>query len=847
MSLPGGSVGSTVGYVYVDVLADTSGLKNEIERASRRSGKDAGKLFSGEFEQNIEKGIKRVNFERAYKAGLDNLGKDIAKRLGEAGKKGAKEVALEFSDEFSKSIVKLAKDFDIPLDQLEKRLAKDIPAAYERGLQAQERARKKAEREAEADAKRAERRAESRKEFLFREEVKRVNLLERIKIQAAAAEARREKAAEERRKKSAAREAERLLNFFAGDDFDSALNRLNKNLTRSLSESTRRAFATGARNVDFGPDLTKKLRFVAKQFGTDIETVLAGLRVRVGGDLLDDDVQTSRYNNAVTRASASLGRLSRRAGNSQSTLIRVLSIPFRIGAAAARGFVSAVSGVVSAFGAMGRFLLRSSSALGQRVGGVFVRLGGTLAKLAKNPIALLVIGLGGATVGLQALYGVTLVFIGIAKTLLAYVLLLANAFVQATASLALFVPLLAALGAGALVTYIGVQDAVGALKAFGKYVGSGSKKDLAAYNKALEGLGENTRAFVKEAEPLLEVFKGFRTQLSERIFDDLAKDVAKLEPLFKRLRRSAFEFGDAANGIFANLIESLSSPEVDALFDRLSDRYSGIFETLGIAATNFGLALGYVFDAAGPAAERLATAIGNIAERFLEWASSTEGQETITNFFDTVYETGVLVKDIILEVLGIMAALFGISDDETDRMLRRILNKLREWRTWVDENRPTINKWLEDARYIAKRLGGVLDGVLKLLREFDDTDVKLAILAATALLKGMLVVARLILGAIGSTVNRILTMIALIDQGIAKFKEFQGLFTGGGGILLKQILFGGLGSLLNSVEGEASLNANLVSGGSGRAVVVNQYNTFPQTDPQAAAASVLNRLAIAGI
>lgn len=140
------------------------------------------------------------------------------------------------------------------------------------------------------------------------------------------------------------------------------------------------------------------------------------------------------------------------------------------------------------------------------------------------------------------------------------------------------------------------------------------------------------------------------------------------------------------------------------LFQRILQAVPGIFEDSARGALMFGTALANVVAAAIPYVEELAEYFGGpngLAERFLRWTQSVEGQRQLQQFFEDASFYAGLFANIIADVARF---LFRIGQSEG---AQRVFQNIAGFVDWLATNRG-VRRGLGVALGLLSRLGDVI-------------------------------------------------------------------------------------------------------------------------------------------
>jgi len=704
-----------VGAVYVEVLTDTSGMKDAIERQSRKAAKWGGKEAADRWEDSFNKRMKKSktnilkwNLTRAIDAQWDKIAKRQADKLQNAIKNGGK-IKLEFDDADIKELEALADSLQKfaraeGLSTRNASLRKVLEQFNDRQLVGIQRAVKEAERalaQQEAEAKRAAEKAAAQAK---RDADRRRRERE--------AEDKAEKRRLDRIAKADAKLQNRFDNWLAGGGEKDAVEKFAREIERRVPVSVQRSLLKGTRDVDLGPELNDLAERISDRFGVSIRN----LQRRVGTSIVQvvDAKDLAKFDKLESRI-LSFNRRFSRGGGAASVLGGFLTIPLA-GAALALKTITAIPPVLAkAGGAVAKF--------GGIVGRMFPAAGAVLARVGAGigaiaaKIAVLIL-----PVALFAAWGafarILSGFVALANAVASGLVIIGNALIGVVATIAPAAVALTGFVAGIGVVAVAVKPVVTALTALNTAVSSGKAEDWEKYNEALGKLGTNAQAAVKALRPLVESLKGFRQQLSENFFAGMAEGLGNLGPTLDIVKNGLSNLATAAGDVFDRLLGKLVSPEFQGALTTVLSGWSVQFTNLGNALSSFFLGFTNVFAALTPLANSLSGAIAGIADRFLAWTSSADNMATMVRWFQKAYDIAGQVWGIIGSLIGLVASLFNQSAPGTVGALESIKAKLDEWKLWVDNNSYRINTWMEQGKdtisNLATGIGDVVESFQKL-------------------------------------------------------------------------------------------------------------------------------------
>jgi hypothetical protein len=680
MAIPGVNA---VGAVYVEVMTDTSGMKDAIERQSQRAAKWGGQKAADSWEKSFEKRMKKSNanvakwnMTRAIDQQWDKIAARQADKLQAAFRKG-KPITIDVDDS--------------DLQELEATIERIRKAAIKSGVSPNTITIRKA---LEGFADRQQAAVERTLRGIQQVEKERVKTSEQLT-------------------KQLKREQKQFENWLKGANYNEAVDKFAREIERTVPRSVRKSLKKGVGDADLGPELNLLAQRISQKFGKSLKDVRLGAGSRISDVVDEKDVAK------LDKFERRIMVFNRRVTSGGSIVTKILggflSIPLAGAGLVLKLFTGIPVALTKAAGGVAKF----GAAVGKvfpKAGAVIGRFASALGAVAARLAAfILPVAIIAAWKAFSSILGA---LVSLANAAAAALVMLGTTIVGLAASLVPLAINAGALGVGLGVIVVAAKPAFQALQALNQAVSTGSKDDWAKYNEAMKQLGPNAQAAVRSLRPLVEGLKGFRRELSERFFDGMADSLKNLGPTFDIVKSRLLEMSTVAGQVVTGFIGALSAPEFQYAISTLLFNFEQMFASLGAAGSNFFVGLVNALSAISPIAVRIADAIKGISERFLAWTNSADNMQKLYFWFDQVYNIGSAVWGIVTSLIGVVASLFNQSAPGTTGALETIQGLLDKWKIWVDNNKGAINQWIEDGKDIigdfATGVGDVLDAFQKL-------------------------------------------------------------------------------------------------------------------------------------
>src|SRR5262245_23687573 len=185
------------------------------------------------------------------------------------------------------------------------------------------------------------------------------------------------------------------------------------------------------------------------------------------------------------------------------------------------------------------------------------------------------------------------------------------------------------------------------------------------------------------------------------------------EPLVEKV-------GVALSHVRDSCARAFSGPEYRAFINSMTSFLPHAVESLGDSFANLSTGLMGMFRSLTPLTDRFLNWLNNTTKSFSDWANSARGQRSLTDFFDRAGDAAATLWDLIKNVGRDIGLLFNFGEPEGTKMIQDLADKFREWGDWMAAHPDQVKKWFGDAADTARRVGEVVDGLLKLFDELDN-------------------------------------------------------------------------------------------------------------------------------
>lgn len=231
-----------------------------------------------------------------------------------------------------------------------------------------------------------------------------------------------------------------------------------------------------------------------------------------------------------------------------------------------------------------------------------------------------------------------------------------------------------------------------------------------------------------------KAFAGVKKEVDglKKSLTDMAKSLA---PTMARLAGTVLgglkglvsSYGDSIRRVMDNLDTSLNDPKEKKFLKAWGDAMPKIFESVGKGINSLSLAFLNFFAPILPYAQRLADKFQEMADKFLAWTQSAEGQNSIKDFMSHAWEDAKKLGNAIKNVTTGISKLFdmGSKDGGGDSFLTKLEGWTKSFDQWAGSKKAEdfFKKAKDNIKEFAKGFGGFVDSLKKVDWEQTNSDL----------------------------------------------------------------------------------------------------------------------------
>lgn len=238
---------------------------------------------------------------------------------------------------------------------------------------------------------------------------------------------------------------------------------------------------------------------------------------------------------------------------------------------------------------------------------------------------------------------------------------------------------------------------------------------------AVIGVMGMTDAMKDSLNPIKEWFDTFKTAMAERLFSNLETQVEGAMNIIRGLEPLLLRSGDKLRKFADDLIAAFSSERMQQIMGPLEVLLPDILGNLLDLVKSLSVGFSALFAAISPIVEQVTEDIAAAADEWAKWVQSAEGQVAIKDFFDKAAKAADALWEIAGNVWDVLKVLFEEGNSTGQEFLDKIVSLTEEFAEWLGstEGREELQEWFQYAKDVASELGDIISKVKDLWDELN--------------------------------------------------------------------------------------------------------------------------------
>jgi phage-related protein len=212
-------------------------------------------------------------------------------------------------------------------------------------------------------------------------------------------------------------------------------------------------------------------------------------------------------------------------------------------------------------------------------------------------------------------------------------------------------------------------------------------------------------------------WEAFGFAVQETLLPHLMTAMDTLEELIPIFATYGTALGDIVGLQAEAFAEQLTTSDNKGRIASILDSGLGIVNQLAGVAVTLVTPILQILEAAMPIAQQLADAIGRVTDKFARWIDMKSKSGELTATFQKWYDRFVLIMDILGNLGGVFADIFGLGADSADGMFESLDKITQKWEDWTNSaaGQNKIKDFFENAKAVAGPLFGIVSDLLGIL------------------------------------------------------------------------------------------------------------------------------------
>jgi hypothetical protein len=206
------------------------------------------------------------------------------------------------------------------------------------------------------------------------------------------------------------------------------------------------------------------------------------------------------------------------------------------------------------------------------------------------------------------------------------------------------------------------------------------------------------------------------------IADKIVKSISTITPaLVDFWKPLVVATGEAAARVVEDFGGIFTDPAMKGFLSEWQDTLPRLFESLGHTLTDLTAGFIAFFGPVLDYSEKFAEALGGIAEDFRDWATSAEGQNAIEEFMLLAWESAKTLWDIVTQLGEALGKVFMSGETTGQGFLQYLADLAERFNQWLSttEGQETMRNFWRDVQDFAKQGKDLIAALFKLFDELD--------------------------------------------------------------------------------------------------------------------------------
>ncbi|MEU1881893.1 hypothetical protein ABZ470_31725 [Streptosporangium sp. NPDC020072] len=240
---------------------------------------------------------------------------------------------------------------------------------------------------------------------------------------------------------------------------------------------------------------------------------------------------------------------------------------------------------------------------------------------------------------------------------------------------------------------------------------------------ALRKLSPAAREFVLYLDrEFLPKIREIQWSVQDAFYPPLQAALEKSDGLLDLFGGKLTDTGRIFGNFAGDVIDWLNTDEEKNRIGRIMDSNNRIFQILAGSADEIGDAVGRMVERSGPFLERMAGLVTRIINRVSEMVQQADDSGKLTDFFGRVGDTLERISGIAGDIGRILIVAFDEAYPPGEKLLGLIGDNVKEFADWIEstEGRQTLRDWFEKGRAAMEELGGLIKDIVVDFKDLGD-------------------------------------------------------------------------------------------------------------------------------
>lgn len=241
------------------------------------------------------------------------------------------------------------------------------------------------------------------------------------------------------------------------------------------------------------------------------------------------------------------------------------------------------------------------------------------------------------------------------------------------------------------------------------------------FEQALADLSPNAQDFVLKVQSLGGAWKELRMEVQDALFFNMGDEVVELANVYLPILKTGFAgVATEINGGIIGFFDRLKTENAQNNFAIIFENARLAIQPMMDGLTSLSEALGNIAAVGSTFLPGIAEDFKTSMDSFAEWSGSEEGQNKIRSFIEESMKTLGEIWDWAKAFGRVLGGLFGTSDEVGESMVKNMTDSMNKFADWMEkpEGQESMSNWWETVQQTISDLMSMIGQAMILADKF---------------------------------------------------------------------------------------------------------------------------------